>query len=407
MVGSLNIGRRVPVRISDVAFGGDGVGRIEDQVLFTPYTVDGDEAEVEILETRKRFARGRLVRILSPSPERIEPACPHYLSCGGCRMQHIAQSHRLRLLGRQVEETLKRIAGIPRPPVLAVIPSPLPYGWRGKAEFHIVPGPAGRPRIGLMAAASHELIEVDRCAIVAGSINEKLRRLRADLEAGAVAAGSERQVIWSDEPGEPPTAVFTGAGAPPDVVRIVSGRRLTVPGRGFFQANISLVGELVAQVEAMCNLKAGETLVDAYGGSGLFSLFLGPKTGRLFGIEGEREAVRCARINLDGAGLGEARFFRGDVGKILREKFTARRMRADAVVLDPPRDGCDREVLEGVAGLRPRRIVYVSCNVATQARDIRFLSGCGFTLAKVQPLDMFPQTGHIEAVALLVDQGAG
>jgi 23S rRNA (uracil1939-C5)-methyltransferase len=405
MGGSRYIGERVVVRISDVAFGGDGVGRISDQVVFTPFTVDGDEAEVEIVEGRKRFARGRLVRILSPSPARIEPECPHYLSCGGCRMQHIAQSHRLRLLGRQVEETFKRIAGIPRPPVLPVIPSPLSYGWRGKAEFHIVPGPAGRAGIGLMAPASHELIEVDCCPIVAESINEKLHRLRADLASGAVAAAAERQVIWSDEPGEPPTAVFTGAGAPPDVVRIVSGRKLKVPGRGFFQANVPLVGELVAQVVLLCNLKAGETLIDAYGGSGLFSLFLGPGAGRLFGIEGDREAVRCARINLARAGLGEARFFHGDVGSVLREKFTARRMGADAVVLDPPRDGCDREVLKGVASLRPRRIVYVSCNVATQARDVRFLAGCGFTLTRLQPLDMFPQTGHIETVALLRAQG--
>lgn len=401
MGGSLKIGERAVVRISDVAFGGDGVGRISDLVLFVPFTVDGDEAEVEIVEVRKRYARGRLVRMLQPSPFRIEPACPYYRRCGGCRMQHIAADHRLRLLTRQVEETFRRIAGISAPALLPVIPSPRPYAWRGKAEFHIVPGPGGRGRIGLMAQASHELIEVDGCAIVHASINEKVRSLRADLESGAVAAVADRQVIWSDEPGELPTAVHTGLGRPPDVVRIVAGQPLTVPGQGFFQANVSLVGELVEQVAAMCDLTGKETLIDAYGGSGLFSLFLGPRAGRLFGIEGDREAVRCAGINLARKGLKEARFFHGDVGTVLREKFTAYRMGADVVVLDPPRDGCEREVLEGVAGLRPGRIVYISCNPATQARDVRLLAGWGFRLERVQPLDMFPQTGHIEAVALM------
>jgi len=393
-------GERVELVITDVAFGGDGVGRVSDLVLFVPFTVDGDEAEVEITEVRKRYARGRLVRILSPSPHRIVPACPDHGRCGGCRMQHVGREHQLELLQRQVKEIFKRIAGMERPPLLPVIPSPLALGWRGKAEFHLA-GRGGKRRIGLMALASHELIEVKGCGIVAESINGKFSRLREGLLSGKVPIPGDRQVIWSDEPGEPPTKVFTREGRAPDVVRIVCGRRLTVPGRGFFQANVSLVEELVAQVAGMCSLTGKETLIDAYGGAGLFSLFLGPGAGSLFGIEGDREAVRCAEINLDRAELRQARFFNGDVGDVLCREFTARRRGADVVVLDPPRDGCGSGVLEAMGEMMPRRIVYVSCNPATQARDVRFLVGRGYCLERLQPLDMFPHTGHVEVVSLL------
>jgi 23S rRNA (uracil1939-C5)-methyltransferase len=401
------VGDRVKTGIGDVAFGGDGVGRVSDLVLFVPFTVDGDEAEVEITEVRKRYARGRLVRIISPSPGRVHPACPCYMRCGGCRMQHIAYDHQLALKRSQVEEIFKRIAGMHAPAVLPVIRSPRPFGWRGKAEFHLAGDRGGPRRIGLMAPASHELIEVERCGIVEESINGKYREFRKALRAGEIRDPGERQVIWSDEPGEPPTEIFTGSGRPPDVVRIVRFRRLTVPGRGFFQANVFLVGELVEQVVGMCGLTGQETVIDAYGGAGLFSLFLGPRAGRIFGIEGDREAVRCAGINLIREGLPQAEFLHGDVADILRREFTAHRISVDVIVLDPPRDGCGEGVLEGVAALHPERIVYISCNPATQARDVRFLAGRGYGLRRLQPLDMFPQTGHIEVVALLMRGDVG
>jgi 23S rRNA (uracil1939-C5)-methyltransferase len=255
--------------------------------------------------------------------------------------------------------------------------------------------------MGLMALASHDLIEVERCGIVEESINIKYGEFRKALRSGEIRAMGERQIIWSDEPGEPPTEIFTGSERPPDVTRIVRGCRLTVPGQGFFQANVALVGELVELVADMCGLTGRETVIDAYGGAGLFSLFLAPRTGRLFGIEGDREAVRCAGINLKREGLSQAEFLYGDVADILKRKFVLPGMKADVVVLDPPRDGCGDGVLEGLAALHPERIVYVSCNPATQARDVRSLSDLGYTLNRLQPLDMFPQTAHIEAVALL------
>jgi 23S rRNA (uracil1939-C5)-methyltransferase len=401
------VGDLVATKIGDVAFGGDGVGRVSDLVLFVPFTVDGDEVEVEVTEVRKRYARGRIVRIISPSCRRIPPVCPYYTRCGGCRMQHIAYDHQLELIRRQVEEIFKRIAGISQPPVAPVIPSPRPFGCRGKAEFHLIGDRGGPHRTGLMALASHELIEVERCGIVEESINGKYHEFRKALRAGDIRNPGERQVIWSDEPGESPTEIFTGSGRPPDVMRIVRGVRLTVPYRGFFQANVALVGELVGQVVGMCSLTGRETVIDAYGGAGLFSLFLGPRAGRLFGIEGDREAVRCAGINLIREGLPQAEFLHGDVADILRREFAARRRTADVIVLDPPRDGCGEGVLEGVGDLHPERIVYISCNPATQARDVRLLAGHGYGLRLLRAFDMFPQTGHIEVVALLTKVPAG
>lgn len=192
-----------------------------------------------------------------------------------------------------------------------------------------------------------------------------------------------------------------GSGKAPDVTRIVRGKRIDVSCRGFFQANTALVGGLVDQVVGMSALTGRETVVDAYGGAGLFSLFLGERAGRLFGIEGDPEAVRCAGINLRRHGLARAEFVCGDVAAVLEREFVRRWVAADVVVLDPPRDGCGEGTLEAVASLGPERIVYVSCNPATQARDVRQLSEWGYTLCRLQPLDMFPQTAHIEAVALL------
>lgn len=398
----MNIGDRIATKIGDVAFGGDGVGRGEERVIFVPFTVDGDEAEVEIIEVRKRYARGRLIRIITPSDYRTTPRCPYYTRCGGCRMQHIAYPYQLEIKRRQVAETFRRIAKLSLLPVAPVIASPRPYGYRGKAEFHLAGGRSGPRRIGLMAAASHDLVEVDRCEIVDESINRKYRRFQEALRGGILHVRNERQAFWSDEPGESPTDMVTGSGTAQEITRMVREKRITVPYGGFFQANVALVGELVEQVAAMSALSGRETVIDAYGGAGLFSLFLGPRAERICVIEGDREAVHCARVNLRREGLVHAEVYPGDVADTLENVFVARGITADVIILDPPRDGCGKGVVDAVAAMRPDRIIYVSCNPATQARDIGLLVKRGYTLRLLQPLDMFPQTAHIEAVALLI-----
>jgi 23S rRNA (uracil1939-C5)-methyltransferase len=401
---TLKRGERVTLPVVDVAFGGDGVGRVGEQVIFVPFAMDGDEARVEITEVRPRFARARLVSILSPSPRRVAAPCPSFGRCGGCRLQHVAYEHQLALKTRQVKETFARIAGLSALPLLPILPSPRPFAYRIKADFHLAGGRGAPRRTGLMALGSHDLVEVERCAIVEASINEKYGRLREELRRGKVRVRGERLTLWSDEPGEPPTEIPSGTGRPPDVTRNVGGRLLTVAQGGFFQANRSLTGALVAQVVQLSGLTGKETVLDAYGGAGLFSLFLGPLAARLFGIEGDREAVRCAGINLRRARLTQACFYQGDVGQVIERELLARQVKADVVLLDPPRDGCGEKTLTAVAALGPERIVYVSCNPATQARDCALLAGAGYRLRTLVPLDMFPQTAHIETVALLTRQ---
>ncbi|MDY0188682.1 MAG: methyltransferase domain-containing protein, partial [Syntrophus sp. (in: bacteria)] len=185
------------------------------------------------------------------------------------------------------------------------------------------------------------------------------------------------------------------------VLRSVKGKILRVPASGFFQANSSLVDTMVdAVVQACAPLGAG-TLLDAYCGSGLFSLFLAPQVERLFGVDADREAIRCAEENLREEGATNGEFFAADVGELLKAFFLERKNTVDIAVLDPPRIGCSPDVLDGLLGLNPFRIVYISCNPATQARDMRRLLDGGYRLTELQPMDMFPQTKHIEVVGVL------
>jgi 23S rRNA (uracil1939-C5)-methyltransferase len=182
---------------------------------------------------------------------------------------------------------------------------------------------------------------------------------------------------------------------------------MAVPSQGFFQANASLVGELVRQVRELSDLTGRETVLDVYAGSGLFSLFLGGLSKRLFAIEGDADAARCARMNLAREGMGHAECFTGAAAAVIGETLAPRGVKADVVVLDPPRDGCGPEVIQALTMLGPQRIVYVSCNPATQARDCRLFAEKGYALQRLQPLDMFPQTAHIEVVALLTGVKSG
>lgn len=242
---------------------------------------------------------------------------------------------------------------------------------------------------------------IERCEIVDESINRKYKNIREDLLGGRLRYQDDRLIVWSDEQGEFPAEVPAQFWKSPEITRTVGEKRMSVPYAGFFQANVSLVRELVEQVVQMSALSGRETVIDAYGGAGLFSLFLGERAKGIFGIEGDREAARCATLNLHRAGLIQAEFFTGDVAAVLRGEFAPRGLKADVVILDPPRDGCSGGVIDAVAAVRPERIVYVSCNPATQARDIRLLSEYGYTLHRLQSIDMFPQTAHIEVVATL------
>lgn len=392
---------KIEVRIDRLAFGGDGVGRFQEQVIFVPFTVDGDEVLARITEVRKKFLRGRLDQILKPSPQRIESRCPYYTRCGGCQYQHIQYEHQLDIKGQQVIDAFVRIGKVALPPVSPVVPSPRTFQYRGKADYHVRILPKEPLLIGFMDATNNQIIDIDRCEIMDETINEASLAFRRDLGTGRISTCWDRQTIWSADVAGEKAEVVTDFRRPRFVTRTVKGQRLLAPYRGFFQANSSLVSRLVDEVVEASALTGRESVVDVHCGSGLFSFFLAPKALQVFGIEMDGEAIHCARGNHRQAGFTNTVFLRGDAGEILHREFADRKRQVDVLILDPPRTGCDTALLSQVIALKPARIIYISCNPATQARDCRLLLDQGFTLRSLRPFDMFPQTAHIEVVALL------
>ena len=386
----MQIKDRIGIKIDSVAFGGDGVGRVDNFVVFVPFAAPGDELEIEIIQRKKKFARGKILRIVNPSDKRVDPLCVYYGNCGGCCYQHINYKTQIAIKKNQVTDAFEKIGGIAAPPVRDVIPSPRFYHYRGKAKLHAGEVAAGKT-LGFMDISGAQVVDIERCEIVDETINKKIAGLRADkhLLSGMTGECS----IWS---GASPVANENEL-----IIREVQEKTFFVPREGFFQANLYLTEKLVEEV---CRLSAAteiETLIDAYCGSGLFSVFLSPYAKNIFGIEYDQASVACARMNAAENGAENVNFYAGDVEDILSRNFSPRKNRPDVALLDPPRIGCSAPVLQALVRLLPRRIIYISCNPATQARDVKYLNGQGYKLISLLPLDMFPQTQHIEVIGVL------
>jgi tRNA/tmRNA/rRNA uracil-C5-methylase (TrmA/RlmC/RlmD family) len=346
---ALQVGEKIEVRIEDVAFGGSGVARVQGMVVFVPFTATHDEVIVEIRSVRKKFALAEVRQILKPSAWRVSPVCRYFGRCGGCQLQHIDYDEQLVIKEKQVRETFARLGNFPSPPVLQIIASPGPFHYRGKADYHIRIGKDGRLiSLGFMEGASDSVLDIERCEIVAESINESCRVWREALQRGERKCRRDRQTIWSSGEDGKIIAVPDEGAALPILSRIVRGKSLTVPYGGFFQINTTLLDNFVEQVVKFADLTGGETVLDAYCGVGLFSLFLARSAGSIVGIEINGPAIHCARENLREVGSDHALFLQGDVGAVMNKHFTKRRRQADVVILDPPRSGCDRSVLDAV-----------------------------------------------------------
>jgi tRNA/tmRNA/rRNA uracil-C5-methylase (TrmA/RlmC/RlmD family) len=387
----LQLKDRARIKIEKIAFGGEGVGRINNLVVFVPFAAPGDELEIEITGCKKKFARGRILEIVKASPQRATPLCKYYEQCGGCCYQHLSYEHQLELKKLQVEEVFKKIGSIAVPPVAGTVASPEIYHYRGKAQFHRV-STSAVPQLGFLDISGGKIVDIQRCEIMEETINKKIGRLRENLFIPDQK--DARLNVWSELHADHPN----GKG---QIKRLAGGREFLVPRDGFFQANLFLTDALATEVCTWATSAPVTNLIDAYCGCGLFSILLAPHAGNILGIELNEESIKFARINAEKENIKNVNFVRGNVEKILARRNLLPKGEIDVVILDPPRAGCSKMILESLTSLQPRKIIYLSCNPATQARDIKFLCENGYNLLRLLPFDMFPQTQHIEVLGLL------
>jgi tRNA/tmRNA/rRNA uracil-C5-methylase (TrmA/RlmC/RlmD family) len=369
----LSVGDRCTLEISDIAFGGEGVGRIADFVVFVPFVAVGESVEVEITEVRRRFARARLVRVARPSAHRVDPPCRYFGDCGGCQYQHLDYPAQLELKHKQVCDLFERIGGIQRSLVDPVIGCPQPYGYRNRIMIRSQWDKYKRGlNIGFIRADNRLVVDIEECRIAEPALNEQIRGVRAH---------------------PPPKGGLK-------VVLRIAPEGWEVPRDSFFQTNFFLLPELVRIARERLSESGARFLVDVYCGVGFFSLELADAVERFAGVELDTQAIRAARKNAAARQRENGEFLAGRAEDIL-PALLARFSAADtAVLLDPPRTGCPAESLRWLCQAGPRQIIYVSCHPATMARDLNILCSAGvFELVKVSPLDMFPQTAHVECVA--------
>ena len=448
-------GDTISVSIDDLAFGGEGVGRVDGYVVFVRGGIPGDTLRVRIVEARGRYGRGVIEAVETPAPDRIEAPCPYFGRCGGCRLQHVAYPAQLAFKEKQVRDCLERLGGLPPFELRPILPAPEVYGYRNKMEFTVAPTPDGAA-LGLHEADRYDVVlDIDRCLLQSDVMNGLLAQTRRELRARGVSVyrptpdgdgeGLLRFVSLREGRRTGQAMVNFVASAPdiatlapvasalharrPETASVVlnvndkkasvavgteehlllgrdtitetlDGVSFQVSANSFFQTNTVQAERLFAIVAEACELTGTETVIDLYSGTGAISLLLARRSMHVYGVELVTAAVQDAMRNAQANGIGNCTFLSGEVRHVLPD-LLQRGVRADVVVADPPRAGFHPKALSALATLRPERIVYVSCNPATLARDVGDLVRRGYRLEWVQPVDMFPQTPHIEAVARL------
>ena len=370
---SLKLGDKISLTIHDLAFGGEGVGRVEEFVVFVPFVITGETVEAEITEVKKSFARAKLLRVVTPSPERVAPECKYFGACGGCQYQHIDYAAQLRFKHKQIADLFERVGKISPERVAPVLPCPSPYGYRNRIMIRSQwNGPAKKLEIGFIRTDNKFVEDITECKIAEPALNEQITHVRAN---------------------PPPKGGIK-------VVLRVQPEGWEVPRDSFFQNNFFLLPKLVDTVRDFLQASGARHLIDLYCGVGFFGIEAAGVVDSFVGVEYDQLAIAAACKNAASREINNGEFVAAKVEDILPEllqKFSADKT---AVILDPPRKGCWPETLELLRQTKPAQVIYVSCHPATMARDLNILCADGvFELARVQPLDMFPQTQHVECVA--------
>ena len=443
----------VTLKIEDLSSEGLGVGRCEDgMALFVKDTVIGDVVEAKIMKMKKNYGFARMMQIIEPSKDRIIPPCPVARQCGGCQIQAMSYDAQLAFKQKKVKNNLERIGGFTELPMEPIIGMETPFRYRNKAQF-----PVGRTRDGKLAAGfyagrTHSIIPCRDC-LLGAEVNEKILQIvlghmekyQIDPYDEATGKGLVRHVMTrvGFATGQIMVCIVINGKTLPaaeklveelcsvsgmtsitlninkEKTNVIMGKKLVllwgqeyiedtignvrfhISPLSFYQVNPRQTEKLYGKALEYANLTGKETVWDLYCGIGTISLFLAQKAKQVYGVEIVPEAIRDAKQNAELNHFSNADFFVGKAEEVLPEKYAKEGIFADVIVVDPPRKGCEESVLETMLQMAPKRIVYVSCDSATLARDLKYLCERGYQLTKVCPVDMFGNTVHVETVVLL------
>ena len=410
---------------------GEGVGYHDGYTLFVDGALPGETVEVEVFEEKKRYGRARLLRIVSPSPDRVVPPCKLFGTCGGCQLMHLAYPKQLEMKRKRVIDALTRIGKIEASVVMPCAPSPTPLAYRNKIQL-----PKQGRKLGLYAKNSHDLIEVETCHIHA-ALGDAVYRVCREILAACdalrhilikttreneeallilvTAAGSApaqdlaerlmaahpaiKGVVHNLHAG--PENVILGTdykllAGTPYLLEKLCGLTFRVSPASFFQVNPLQAERLYLKALDLAELTGHETVLDAYCGVGTLSLIFAKSAKQVIGVEAVPQAIHDARENARLNGITNVAFIAASCQQYIRQLKTV-----DLALINPPRTGCDPAFLDGIGALKPKKLLYISCNPATLARDLNHLTRFGYRTLSVHPFDMFPQTAHVECIAAL------
>jgi 23S rRNA (uracil1939-C5)-methyltransferase len=436
MTPPLSIGQIIRIPIEKLVDGGAGLGRWEGRVVFVPGVGPGEEVRARITTVKKSYAEAVLESVEKPSPDRVAPPCPVFEECGGCQWQMLAYPAQLRAKVEILRENLRRIGKLEAPDLLPPIPSPRGFEYRTRIQLK-TDFTKGRSLLGFYEEKTHEIVPIETCLIAHPILNRALAALRSlfsepagrppgltDIHLHLARATGELLVRFfaGDKPPEGIESFFKKfADAMPETVGQVytssNGRRrvrgrdhlidrfkdipFRISDRSFSQVHSDLIEPLIDTVRTLAQPIGLKSVLELYCGIGTFGIFLAREAAAVTGFDENEIAVADANYNAMQPGLTTGRFTAKPVARAVRDLVNEKRT-FDCVVLDPPREGPDRKTLVSLIQLKPSKIIYISCDPATLSRDIKVLTEAGYRPGRIQPIDLFPQTYHLETVAELI-----
>ena len=390
MSNTYTVGDLLTVKVEKIVPRGFGLGFAEKLTVFVPLSAPGDVVTVRITHLKKRTAFAEIVDLQTPGPARVDPPCPYFGTCGGCNFQQLSYRAQLRAKVDIIEDCLIRIGKLGTVPEIKMIPSPQEYAYRSRVRWQI---DSSGQKFGYYRRDSNDVVDVEVCPVLSPPLGDLLRNVRATMDWNNFLDNAEVVAACGDE-GSVSVRSSVGVDAADEIVNTVSGESYTFSAEAFFQANHLLLPDLIECATGGAN---GATALDLYSGVGLFSIPLARRVAKVISVEGDPQAVEFAKKNVKLANLSNLRVLRDSVGRFLSQK----RWEADFILIDPPRIGTEKGVIESIISIGPSHISYVSCEPSILARDLRTMVDGGYAIESITALDLFPQTHHVETVVRL------